>query len=90
MNNVSRIKQRYQTTIPGEIRKKAALQIDTEIVWTYDEISGVIKVVKKPSSYTEYMSGLGKKLWQEIGGADRIKMERQKEKERLDSRRKGH
>lgn len=85
MNSISKVKDRYQTTIPMEIRTKAGIEINSDIVWTYDEVNKIILVMKKPESYTDYILGLGSELWKSVGGSDRIKEDREKEKQRLEN-----
>lgn len=34
--------------------------------------------MKKPESYTEFLSGLGKEMWKGVGGTDYINQERDK------------
>lgn len=88
MSSISKVKDRYQTTIPIEIREEAGIEVNSKLVWAYDDINGVILVMKKPESYTDYILGLGEKMWKEIGGAEFIKKERQEEKEYMENKKK--
>ena len=64
LHSESEIKQRYQTTVPKEIRDKAKLDIGDELIWKYDEIQDEIIVIRKPKSFSEALWGLGKEVWQ--------------------------
>jgi bifunctional DNA-binding transcriptional regulator/antitoxin component of YhaV-PrlF toxin-antitoxin module len=57
----SEIKQRYQTTIPKEIRDKAKLDIGDELIWKYDEIRDEIIVIRKPKRFSDALWGFRKR-----------------------------
>lgn len=61
----SEIRQRYQTTIPHEIRERAHLEIGDQLLWMYDETRNEIIVMAKPKNFTDAIWGLGKEVWEE-------------------------
>jgi bifunctional DNA-binding transcriptional regulator/antitoxin component of YhaV-PrlF toxin-antitoxin module len=73
----SEIKQRYQTTIPKDIRDKAKLDIGDELIWKYDEIRDEIIIIRKPNSFSEALWGLGKELWKKESADEYVKKERE-------------
>ncbi|MHB8170131.1 MAG: AbrB/MazE/SpoVT family DNA-binding domain-containing protein [Thermincolia bacterium] len=60
----SPIREKYQTTIPQEIREKAKLDIGDSLIWEIDDESGQIVIMVKPKNFTKAMKGLGKELWE--------------------------
>lgn len=62
IRNESEIRNRFQTTIPKEVREKAGLEIGDNLLWMYDEIRKEITVMPKPKSFSDAMFGLGDQL----------------------------
>ncbi|WP_226034769.1 AbrB/MazE/SpoVT family DNA-binding domain-containing protein [Aquibacillus saliphilus] len=60
----SDIRQRFQTTIPQEIRDKVNLEIGDTLLWMYDDIRNEIVVMPKPKSFSDAIWGLGEGLWE--------------------------
>ncbi|WP_051331056.1 AbrB/MazE/SpoVT family DNA-binding domain-containing protein [Aneurinibacillus terranovensis] len=77
LRSESEIKQRYQTTIPKEIREKAKLDVGDELIWKYDQISDEIIVIRKPKKFSDAFWGLGKELWEKENGDEYIRKERE-------------
>lgn len=73
----SEIKQRYQTTIPKDIREQAKLDIGDELIWKYDELRDEIIIIRKPTKFTEAFWGLGKELWEKETADEYVKKERE-------------
>lgn len=73
----SEIKQRYQTTIPKEIREKAKLDIGDELMWKYDELRDEIIVLRKPKRFSDALWGLGKEMWEKENGDEYVRKERE-------------
>jgi len=73
----SEIKQRYQTTIPKEIRDKAKLDIGDELIWKYDEIRDEITVIRKPKRFSDALWGLGKEMWKKESTDEYVRKERE-------------
>lgn len=72
----SDIRQRFQTTIPQEIREKASLNVGDTLLWMYDDIRKEIIVMPKPKRFTDAIFGLGKELWSEESMDDEVRKER--------------
>ncbi|MXQ54111.1 AbrB/MazE/SpoVT family DNA-binding domain-containing protein [Shimazuella sp. KC615] len=73
----SEIKQRYQTTIPKDIREKAKLDIGDELIWKYDELRDEIIIIRKPIKFSEAFWGLGRKLWEKETADEYVNKERE-------------
>lgn len=73
----SEIKQRFQTTIPKEIREKAKLDIGDELIWKYDEIKDEINIIRKPKRFTDALWGLGKEMWEHEPADEYVRKERE-------------
>ena len=66
----TRLSSKYQIVIPKEIREKLKLKSGTDIsVFSVDETHAII--MKRPKDYVAAMEGLGKEVWQALGGADK-------------------
>lgn len=65
---------KYQVVIPQAIRKKVPLHPKEKVM--VEEINGVIFIIPKPTSFTEYMIGLGKNAWKGIDPKAYVKKER--------------
>ena len=66
---------RGQLVIPKEARDKMGLQPGDKL--TYDVTPDKITFRKTPKSYTEYMLGLHKEVWQDEDSEEYLKRERQ-------------
>lgn len=65
-----KLSRKYQIVIPKEVRNKLRLQAGAIIaMYPLDEQRAVI--YKHPKSYADALQGLGKELWQKLGGADK-------------------
>lgn len=73
----SRIKGRYQTTIPKIIREQANLNEGDELIWVYDRMRNQIIVKPKPKRFTDALVGLGKELFEKETGDEYIRKERE-------------
>jgi bifunctional DNA-binding transcriptional regulator/antitoxin component of YhaV-PrlF toxin-antitoxin module len=77
LRSESEIKQRYQTTIPKNIREKAKLGVGDELIWKYDEIRDEILVIRKPKCFSDAFWGLGKEIWEKENGDEYVRKERE-------------
>lgn len=64
--------------IPDELLDTIKEKLGDEFIWDYDKKTNRLFLMKKPESYTDFLSGLGKEMWESVGGADYIKQERDK------------
>ena len=65
---------KYQVVIPRAIRKKVPIRPQREVL--VEEINGVIFILPKPLSFSEFMMGLGKETWEEVDPKAYVKKER--------------
>ena len=69
------LSQKYQIVIPKEIRNEMHLNTGSEVTMhAVDENMAVI--VRHPKDVTKALTGLGKEVWQKLGGVEYIKRER--------------
>jgi bifunctional DNA-binding transcriptional regulator/antitoxin component of YhaV-PrlF toxin-antitoxin module len=66
---------KYQVVIPQTIRKKIPLVPKRKVL--VEEINGVIFILPRPSSFTEFMIGLGKEAWKGVDPKAYVKKERE-------------
>jgi len=73
---ISKLSQKYQITIPSEIRKKLGLKKGSRVlIKIRKKKEAVIKPVE--ISLTEKYKGMGKEVWKRLGGAEKyLKKER--------------
>jgi AbrB family looped-hinge helix DNA binding protein len=67
MNSPVKVKKDYQITLPRRIRQ--ALNVKPGDTVYLNVTKNKILVHPTAKSLTEYMSGLGKEVWQQLGGA---------------------
>lgn len=66
---ITTLSQKYQVVIPKPVRKQMHLDIGSQVlVQPLDSETAVI--IKRPQNLTDTLSGLGKDVWQKLGGAD--------------------
>lgn len=72
----TRLSSKYQIVVPKEVREKLKLKAGSQIiVYPVDEKRAVL--LKEPDDYVKALRGLGKEVWEALGGADKyIKAER--------------
>ena len=64
--------------IPSELVDIIKEKLGDEFIWDYDKKTNRMFIMKKPESYTDFLSGLGKDMWDSVGGTDYIRQERDK------------
>jgi len=70
-----KIGPKYQVVIPQTIRKRIPLVPKKKVL--VEEINGVIFILLRPTSFTEFMIGLGKEAWKGVDPKDYVKRERE-------------
>lgn len=66
----ARLSKKYQIVIPKEVRKKMGLEAGSQVaVYPIDERRAML--VKRPEDYVKALRGLGKEVWEALGGADK-------------------
>ncbi len=73
---ITTVSKKYQIVVPREVRARMKLRVGARLVlYPLDEERAVL--IKQPDDYVKKLRGLGKDLWQSLGGADKyIKQER--------------
>ncbi len=73
-----KISSKNQIVIPALVRHKLKLKQGTSItIYPIDSNHAIISKQPKTGGYAESMLGLGKEIWEELGGVDKyIKGER--------------
>ncbi len=62
MEPAAKLSSKYQIVIPKKIRKKLSLNAGDELIMKVEDDKIIMR--PKPKSYTEYMLGLGKEVWE--------------------------
>jgi len=65
---------KYQVVIPQTIRKKVHIHPQNEVL--VEEVNGAIIILPQPTSFTEFMIGLGKETWKGIHPKVYVRKER--------------
>lgn len=65
----SRVSGKYQVVIPQAIRVRIGLKRGDEVMISAPDEDRVI-IQKRPKSIVDMMDGLGKDVWEALGGAD--------------------
>jgi len=72
---IVKLSSRHQVVIPKKVRKELGLHAGDQLVV---EIEGEKVVLHpRPKNYTDYMLGLGKKVWQNIDATEYVRKERE-------------
>jgi len=72
---IVKLSSRHQVVIPKKVRKELGLHAGDQLVV---EIEGEKVVLHpRPKNYTNYMLGLGKKVWQNIDATEYVRKERE-------------
>jgi AbrB family looped-hinge helix DNA binding protein len=69
-----KIGSKYQVVIPLPIRKKVRIHPQNEVL--VEEVNGAIIILPKPTSFTEFMLGLGKEAWKGVDPKAYVRKER--------------
>ena len=67
-----KISSKNQIVIPAEVRERLRLRRGASVImYPIDDNRAVLSKQPKPGGYAESMRGLGKEIWDELGGADK-------------------
>lgn len=75
MGERARVGPKYQVVIPQAIRNKIGLQPKDEVL--VEEMNGMVLIVPKPQSFTDFIIGLGKGTWEGVNISEYLKKERE-------------
>ncbi len=64
-----KLSEKHQIVVPKEVRKQLGLKPGQELLVTYDRDGAY--VMPKPHDWGTYMRGLGKEMWENLGGAEK-------------------
>ena len=68
--DTAKLSRKYQIVVPKEVRKKMNLRVGERVaVYGVDENRAML--VRRPKSYADALQGLGKEVWEALGGADK-------------------
>lgn len=68
--DTAKLSRKYQIVVPKEVRKKMNLHVGERVaVYGVDENRAML--VRRPKSYADALQGLGKEVWEALGGADK-------------------
>ena len=62
--------------IPNDVLEIIKEKLGEEILFVYDDDAKELSIIKRPDSYTKSLRGLGKEMWESVGGIDYINQER--------------
>ena len=72
---VAKLSQKYQIVVPKKIRKEMGLRVGERVgVYSLDKERAIL--IKKPKSHVDALAGLGKEVWDALGGVKYIRKER--------------
>jgi AbrB family looped-hinge helix DNA binding protein len=71
----ARLSSRGQMVIPKEIRQALGLEAGDTVFFVLEGDS--VRMFPRPKDYSEYMYGLGKEIWEALGGGDKFHAEEQ-------------
>jgi bifunctional DNA-binding transcriptional regulator/antitoxin component of YhaV-PrlF toxin-antitoxin module len=74
MGVTAKIGPKYQGVIPLPIRRKVLIHPQNEVL--VEEVNGAIIILPKPTSFTEFMLGLGKEAWKGVDPKAYVRKER--------------
>ncbi len=67
---IATLSQKYQIVVPRKVRDRLRLKAGAKIaIHPLDDMRAVI--VKQPADYVKALKGLGKEVWEELGGAEK-------------------
>lgn len=79
--NISKNEKFRIVIIPADLLDTIKEKLGDEFIWDFDKDTHELFLMKKPVSYTDYLSGLGEDMWKETEGTDYIHRERKEWKE---------
>lgn len=62
--------------IPNDVLEIIRTKLGEEVLLVYDDDTKELALIKKPESFAKALRGLGKEMWESVGGTDYIKQER--------------
>jgi len=73
--DTTKLSRKYQIVVPKKIRKEMGLRVGERVgVYSLDKERAIL--IKKPKSHVEALEGLGKEVWDALGGVEYIRKER--------------
>ena len=75
MGVLMKVGPKHQIVIPYKIREKLGIHPQDEVL--VEEIGGMVVIIPKPKSFTDFMIGLGKEVWEGVDVKDYLRKERE-------------
>lgn len=76
--DTKRIDKEYSVMIVSkDIIELIKDRLGDEILWDYDKDTNELFLIKKPTSFTDALTGLGEEMWKSVDGTEYIKQERE-------------
>lgn len=75
MMKIVKLSSKHQIVIPKEIRKRLSLEAGGELAVEVEEEKVILR--PRPKNYTDYMLGLGRKVWRGVEATEYVRKERE-------------
>jgi hypothetical protein len=73
---IAAISEYSSIRVPTDLIETVKMKLGEEFLWNYDSETKELFLIKRPSSITEALYGLGADMWKQAGGTDYIREER--------------
>lgn len=71
----AKLSQKYQIVVPKRVRQEMGLRVGESVgIYSLDKQKAIL--VKRPKSHVDALAGLGKEVWDALGGVKYIQKER--------------
>jgi len=71
----AKLSSRGQMVLPKEVREALGVQPGDVVFFVIE--GDTVRIFPKPKDYVEYMYGLGKEVWEKLGGGEKFHREEQ-------------
>ena len=73
---IAKLSSKSQMVLPKEVRKVLGIEPGDRVLLMIED--GFIRLFPNPENYAEYTYGLGKDIWEKLGGGERFHLEEKK------------
>ena len=74
MSSSVRVGPKFQVVIPTDVRQKVNIHHKDELL--VEAVGGAIFMIPRPKSFSDFIIGLGKEVWQGIDSREFLRKER--------------